>query len=115
MRVVVAGATGSGGRPLVRPLAADGHQVVGLTRNATSARALEAAGSAAVVADVLDRDGLLRALDGARADAVIHELPALTKAPMRAKDMEATNRLRTTGTAHLLEAAEALGAKRFVV
>jgi nucleoside-diphosphate-sugar epimerase len=115
MRVLVAGATGSVGRPMVAQLTAAGHHVLGLTRNAASARQLEASGGAAVVADVLDRDALLRALEGASADAVIHQLTALSKAPMRAKDMEATNRLRTTGTAHLLEAAEALGAKRFVV
>jgi uncharacterized protein len=38
MRIVIAGATGFLGRPLVRALRADGHTVVGLTRSATPGR-----------------------------------------------------------------------------
>src|SRR5690606_12671072 len=73
-----------------------------------------AAGAEPVVADVLDRNGLLDALRGLRADAVLHELTALASAPMGYRSMHATNVLRTTGTAHLLDAARQLGARRFV-
>jgi nucleoside-diphosphate-sugar epimerase len=66
------------------------------------------------VADVLDRDALLRAVDGLAADAVIHELTALKNAPARHSGMALTDRLRTEGTAHLLAAAENVGARRFL-
>jgi nucleoside-diphosphate-sugar epimerase len=66
------------------------------------------------VADALDRDGLLRAVEGLSADAVVHELTALRKPPLRHGGMAPTNRLRTEGTANLLAAAEALGARRFL-
>jgi nucleoside-diphosphate-sugar epimerase len=67
-----------------------------------------------IVADALDRDGLLRALDRHSADAVIHELTALKKPPLRPSGMTMTNRLRTEGTANLLAAATRHGAKRIV-
>ncbi|MEU4579912.1 NAD(P)-dependent oxidoreductase [Nonomuraea sp. NPDC023979] len=110
MKVLVAGATGAIGRPLVAALVEAGHEVLALTRNA----GVRVPGATTVVADVLDRDGLLRAVGGLRADALIHELTALAKTPARYADMAMTNTLRTTGTAHLLKAARAVGARRFV-
>jgi nucleoside-diphosphate-sugar epimerase len=114
MRVFVAGASGALGVPLVRMLVGAGHQVIGLTRRPAAAGRLRSLGATAVVADALDRDALLRAVDGLGADAVVHELTALAKPPVRHSGMEATNRLRTDGTRNLLAAAEVLGARRFV-
>ncbi|HLL92998.1 MAG TPA: NAD(P)H-binding protein, partial [Solirubrobacteraceae bacterium] len=51
MRVFLAGATGAIGRPLVRMLVADGHQVTGMTRSPAKSDALRAAGTEPVVAD----------------------------------------------------------------
>jgi len=62
----------------------------------------------------MDRDALLRAVDGQHFDTVIHAATALRKAPMRHRDMHATDALRIAGTAHLVEAAQATGADRFV-
>jgi nucleoside-diphosphate-sugar epimerase len=114
MKVLLAGATGAIGIPLTRQLLAHDHQVLGLTRDPSGARRLAALGARPVVADALDRDGLLRALDGLAADAVIHELTALRKPPLRHSGMALTDRLRTEGTTNLLAAAEALGARRFL-
>ncbi|WP_127125456.1 NAD(P)-dependent oxidoreductase [Georgenia sp. SYP-B2076] len=114
MRVVLAGATGAIGRPLTRRLRAAGHAVVGLTRHADGVRWLREVGAEGIVADVLDRDALLRALAGVRADAVIHEGTALRKTPTRHRDLYPTDRLRTRGTANLLAAARGVGARRFV-
>ena len=75
---------------------------------------MRAQGARPVVADALDRDGLLRAVDGLDADAVIHELTALRKPPFRARGMATTNRLRIAGTSNLLAAAERMGARRIV-
>lgn len=110
MKILLAGATGAIGRPLLRALRANGHEVYALTRNPTA----RGPGARTVVADVLDRDALLKAVDGISADVVIHQLTALSKPPARYTDMEMTNRLRTTGTTHLLAAARAVGARRFL-
>ena len=88
--------------------------MLGLTHARSGADQIAAVGAKPVVADALDRESLLRAVDGLRADAVIHELTALRKPPLRRSDMAITYRLRTQGTTNLLAAAEVLGAQRFV-
>ncbi|WP_306360260.1 NAD(P)-dependent oxidoreductase [Nocardia sp. CC227C] len=110
MKVVIAGATGAIGRPLVAALHASGHEVLAVSRDS----AVNIPNARIVVADVLDRDGLLRAVQGLSADVVIHQLTALRKTPARYRDLDLTNRLRVTGTAHLLQAADAIGARRFL-
>ncbi|MGW6690350.1 NAD-dependent epimerase/dehydratase family protein [Streptomyces sp. NPDC054961] len=106
MRILLAGASGVLGRQAVRALRAAGHEVAGLGRGADMD----------VRADLLDREGLLRAVDGRSFDAVVHAATALSgKAMARHKDMEATNVLRTEGTVNLLAAARESGARRFVV
>lgn len=114
MRVFVAGASGALGERLVRQLTERGHTVLGLTRYDTTAKRLASHGVKPVVADALDRDALLHAVRDLSADAVIHELTALKKAPTRHSGMAATNRLRVDGTANLLAAADRMGAKRFL-
>jgi nucleoside-diphosphate-sugar epimerase len=113
MRVLLAGASGAVGTPLTRQLIAAGHEVVGVSRSQTNAERLRDAGAEAVVADVMDRENLLAAVRGVRADAVMHQLTALGTTKMR-EAMQGTNALRTTGTAHLLAAARAVGAHRFL-
>lgn len=114
MRVFLAGASGAIGRPLIKALVHNGHEVIGLTRAEGKAAAITALGATPVIADALDRTALLRAVDGMHADAVLHELTALTKPPMRHSGMMPTDVLRTDGTANLLAAADILGAKRFI-
>lgn len=114
MRVLLAGASGTLGRALLPQLLTAGHEVLGITRSAASAERLHQIGADAVVADVLDREALMRSLEGHRADAVIHELTALTKAPLFYSSMTATNDLRERGTAHLVEAAHTVGATRML-
>jgi nucleoside-diphosphate-sugar epimerase len=113
MRVLLPGASGAVGTPLTRQLIAAGHQVVGITRSPANAERLRSGGAEAVVADVMDRETLLSAVRDVRADAVMHELTALgTRSIWKA--IRGTNALRTTGTAHLLAAAHAVGAHRFL-
>jgi nucleoside-diphosphate-sugar epimerase len=113
MRVLLAGASGAVGTPLTRQLIAAGHEVVGISRSEANAQRLRTTGAEAVVADVMDRENLLTAVRDVRADAVIHELTNLGTTKMR-EAMQGTNALRTTGTAHLLAAARAVGAHRFL-
>jgi nucleoside-diphosphate-sugar epimerase len=61
----------------------------------------------------MDRENLLAAVRDVRADAVMHQLTALGTRKMR-EAMRGTNALRTTGTTHLLAAARAVGARRFL-
>jgi nucleoside-diphosphate-sugar epimerase len=114
MNVLLAGADGALGRPITRLLLARGHTVLGLIRDASGAPALRSQGVEPIVADALDREGLLRAVAGFSADAVIHELTALKKPPLRPSGMTMTNRLRIEGTMNLLAAARRLGANRMV-
>ncbi|MGC9544084.1 NAD-dependent epimerase/dehydratase family protein [Streptomyces sp. UG1] len=111
MRVLVAGATGVIGHPLVGALRARGHEVSALVRDAS--RAPEA--DRVVVADALDREAVLSAVSAARPEAVVHQLSALR---LLRDDPPAafaqTARLRTEGTANLVEAARAAGARRLV-
>ncbi|HKV98901.1 MAG TPA: NAD-dependent epimerase/dehydratase family protein [Vicinamibacterales bacterium] len=116
MRVFVAGGSGTIGLPLVRALVAAGHHVTALTRSPGKQGELRGLGASVAVADALDRDALMAAVAAARPTHVIHQLTALPKDGVRrAKDLEATNRLRIEGTKNLLDAAIAAGAGRFVV
>jgi nucleoside-diphosphate-sugar epimerase len=97
-------------------LIASGHQVLGITRTPGKSSLLTILGAQPIVADVMDRENLLRAVDGQRANAVVHALTALPKnGPMRHRDMYQTDALRDVGTRHLLAAARAVGARQMVV
>ena len=114
MRVLVAGASGALGTPLTRRLLAAGHEVIGLSRTPGNRDKLLAPGAEPLIADAMDRVALLQAVDGLKADAVVHQLTALKKPPVRHRDMAATNALREEGTANLLAVARVVGARRFV-
>lgn len=117
-RIFVAGATGAVGRPLVAALVAAGHDVTGMTRSASKAADLEAAGARPVVADGLDAGAVGDAIAVARPEVVINQLTDLTAIGdnLRRFDryFELTNRLRTEGNENLLSAAVAAGARRFI-
>jgi nucleoside-diphosphate-sugar epimerase len=115
MKVLVAGATGVLGRPLVPALVRAGHEVTGTTRSPARTGAIEAAGATAVVCDALDRDAVHRAVAAAAPEVVIHQLTALPDrfAQLR-KGSPETNRLRTEGTRHLVDAALSVGARRVI-
>lgn len=117
-KVFVAGANGAVGKPLVSQLIAYGYDVVAMTRSPKHSDALRALGAEPVVADALDRAALIEAVKRAEPEVVMHELTALT----HAKDYKhfddefaLTNRLRTEGTDNLLAAAQAAGARRFII
>jgi nucleoside-diphosphate-sugar epimerase len=105
MKILLAGASGILGQKTTRELTAAGYEVTGLGRGAGNT----------LRADLLDRDAVLRAVDGRRFDVVIHAATGLNgKSLARHQDMVPTNELRTKGTVHLLAAARATGAGRFV-
>jgi nucleoside-diphosphate-sugar epimerase len=109
MRVFLAGASGAVGRPLVRMLVAEGHQVVGTTRDSRKADMLRELGAEPAVVDVYDRSALAAVVREARPDAVIHQLTDLSS-----MDLAATARLRIDGTRNLVDAARDAGVRRMV-
>lgn len=115
--IFLVGATGAIGRRLVPQLLDAGYDVFGTTRSSDKARDLDAAGVHAVVVDVFDRDALKRAVIEANPDVIIHQLTDLPPAvdPSRASEFAARNaRIRREGTANLMRAAMAAGAKRII-
>ncbi len=115
MRIFVAGATGTLGRPVVRALVSRGHQVVGLTRTDDGARRIQAMGAQAVVGNALDAERLKTLVVEAQPEVVVHLLTAIPPGGvMRKNQLRPTNELRTCGTANLIAASTAAGARRIV-
>ena len=117
MKVLVAGATGALGRQLLPQLAAQGHDVTGMTRSESKGELVRSLGATPVVADALDPDAVGRAVAEVEPEVIVHQLTALSGAlDLRRFDraFELTNRLRTEGTDHLLSAGRSAGTRRFV-
>jgi nucleoside-diphosphate-sugar epimerase len=108
-RVFLAGATGVVGRRVVPLLVGRGHAVTGLVRRPSDADWLRGLGASAAVADVFDRDGVLRAVRKAAPDVVMHQLTDL-----KSGNLAANAEMRATGTRHLVDAALAAGVRRVV-
>ncbi|MEW2520326.1 NAD-dependent epimerase/dehydratase family protein [Actinacidiphila alni] len=102
MRVLVAGSTGVIGAALVPRLVAAGHEVLALVRPGRDTGALIAAGADPVVADVLERRCLLRAVRVCGPpDAVVQLVTATPSVPGSGRPEV----LRTDGTRNLIDAA----------
>src|SRR5215469_12837192 len=118
MRILIAGATGAIGRPLVRRLRANQHEVFALTRSPDSAPALKEIGAEAVVADALDAAAAKAAVGRIRPDAVINELTSLprhyTPAEMKAA-AERDRKVRVEGNIKLLAALRDGGVRRYLL
>jgi nucleoside-diphosphate-sugar epimerase len=118
MKVFVAGATGAIGKQLVPMLVERGHEVTGMTRTPAKEEAIRSIGARPVVADGLDPEAVAQAVAEAEPEVVIHELTAIDAGSVGRnidKQFAVTNRLRTESLDHLLDAARAVGARRFIV
>ena len=118
MRVLVAGATGAIGRPLIRSLKQHGHSVFCLVRSAESAGSVTEMGADAVTGDALDAASLRSAISRVHPDAVINELTSLprhyTPAEMAAA-AERDSRVRREGNVNLLAGMRDCGVRRYVL
>lgn len=105
MKVLVVGATGAVGRPLVPLLVRAGHEVVAAARKPASA---QPAGVETRSLDLLDSAAVTDAVNDVEPDAIIHQATALTRLGNNLRKFDeafaTTNRLRTDGTRALVEA-----------
>jgi nucleoside-diphosphate-sugar epimerase len=109
MQVFVTGGTGAIGRPAVAALVAAGHAVSALARTPERAAALEAQGARPVAVSLFDREGLALAFAGH--DAVVNLATAIppTRRFMRQSAWADNQRIRTEGSAAVVDAALAAG------
>jgi nucleoside-diphosphate-sugar epimerase len=117
MNILVIGATGAIGGPLVSQLVERGHGVVGTSRTLERAETLRELGAQPAVLDLLDRDAVRRLVLDTKPDAIAHQATALAGGvdfKRFAESFVQTNRLRTDGTDNLLAAAQEAGVERFV-
>jgi nucleoside-diphosphate-sugar epimerase len=118
MRILIAGATGAIGRPLVRCLKEHHHVVFGLARSPPSARAVGELGAEPVTADALDAASVKAVVARVRPDAIINELTSLprhyTAAEMKAA-AERDYKVRVEGNANLLAALRNAGVRRYLL
>lgn len=118
MKVLVAGASGAIGKPLVKGLIAAGHRVIGIATKAAGAEALRDQGAEGVAVNALDAGAVSREIARARPDAIIDELTSLprqyTSDEMRAAAPR-DRQVRLEGGGNLYLAALQFGVGRYVV
>jgi nucleoside-diphosphate-sugar epimerase len=118
MRILIAGASGAIGRPLVRHLRASRHEVFAFTRSADSVPALKDIGAEPVIADALDTAAVKAAVGRIRPDALINELTSLprhyTPAEMKVA-AERDRKVRVEGNISLLASLPEAGVRRYLL
>lgn len=117
MRILVAGAAGAIGQPLLDCLMHQGHEVYGITQSEKKRTILENKGAEAIVLNVLDQSDVFTTVAKIRPTVLIDMLTHLPKEytpeSMRAAaEMDA--RLRLEGGSHLQVAAEMHGVERYI-
>ena len=114
MRVVLTGGTGVIGRAAVSTLSEAGHEVVVVARSAASAVRVEELGAACVQGDVLDATSLETAFQGA--DCVVNLATSIPvgHSALVPRAWRRDDRLRTSGVAHVVEAARRCGVRRLL-
>lgn len=114
MKVLVTGATGVIGTRAVPALVAAGHEVTAVARSAAKADLVRSFGAVPVEVDLFDREAVKAAVDGHDAVAnLATKIPPISQAA-KAGAWDENERIRSEGSANLVDAALAVGAGRFV-
>lgn len=114
MRVFVAGGTGAIGGHAIPALLREGHAVTALARTPEKAAVLSAQGATAVSLSIFDRPALTEAFAGHDAVAnLTSAIPPMTQF-MRVSAWRDNDRVRTEGSAAVVDAALAAGVGRVV-
>ncbi|MED0681497.1 NAD(P)-dependent oxidoreductase [Bacillus altitudinis] len=101
MKIFVAGASGVIGRLLLPQLVQAGHDVIGMTRKEEQRQAIEKTGAKAILADVFDREQIMKILDEVKPNVVIHQLTSLSQGSSSENAC-----IRIEGTRNLVDAAK---------
>lgn len=114
MKILFTGSTGVLGRASVPLLIADGHDVVAVSRSDTDATWLDEMGARPTKVDLFDRESVDQAMAGI--DTVVHFATAIPPQSSMAKrsSWDMNDRLRSTATGILVDAAIDHGVERFV-
>lgn len=119
MKILLAGASGAVGRRLTPMLVAGGHDVTGTSTTAAGARRVQDLGGRGRILDALDAASVDEVVTATRPEVIISMLTSLAGVTLSPRRFDAqfavTNRLRTEGTRHLLEAGRSVGTRRLVV
>lgn len=116
MKILLAGATGAIGLPLVRVLMAQGYTVAGMTRQGKGVDDLKEVGAEALCVDAMDRDAVFNAVGNFRPDVIIDQLTLLPANPAEViRSIPADTQLHKVGGGNLLEAAKAHGVSRYIL
>jgi nucleoside-diphosphate-sugar epimerase len=119
-RIFLAGASGLIGQQLVKLLVRAGHQVTGTTRTESRAELLRALGATPAVVDAYDAEALERLVVAQQPEIVLHQLTSLPdnlvslEGAAQEGALQENARMRTAGTANLVAAAKASGARRLI-
>lgn len=114
MKVFVTGGTGVVGTRALPALVADGHEVTAVARGDAKAALVRSLGGTPVTVDLFDAAAVRDAVAGH--EVVVHlatNIPPMSKAA-RAKAWDVNERLRREASNHLVDAALAAGASRYV-
>jgi nucleoside-diphosphate-sugar epimerase len=107
-----------GDRNPSRPALIDaGHEVIGTSRSAESAKRVRALGAKPIALDLLDARAVRKAVLASEPEALVHQADDLSNvSDLKHFDLTfaQTNRLRTEGIDTLLAAAREAGVRRFV-
>lgn len=118
MKILVAGASGAIGLPLIDLLVQEGHDVHGITQSAEKALTIAGKGARPLILNVLDRDAVNTSMASVKPDVVIDMLTHLPKEYTAESMREAAGldtKIRLEGGANLQKAAEANGVGRYIV
>lgn len=118
MKILLAGASGAIGQPLVDLLVQEGHDIHGMTQSKERALIIAGKGGKPVIVNVLEREALFSVMAAIKPDIVIDMLTHLPKdytpeAMRQAAEMDA--KIRSEGGGNLHEAALAHAVKRYIV
>lgn len=118
MKILLAGATGAIGQPLVDLLIQEGQEVFGITQSQARAHLIAAKGARSVVLNVLDRKAVIEAVGTIKPDVMIDMLTHLPKeyTPEAMQEAaELNNSIRMEGGGNLLAAAIENRVRRCIV
>ena len=118
MKVLIAGATGAIGKPLLNYLNEAGNELFAVVRSPKATGTLKAKSADEIVADALDPASVLQAVQHIEPDIIINELTSLPKhyTPEEMKAAAARDKeVRVKGNANLLAAARATNCRRYIL